>query len=158
MLLAKVISFCAILKLLQPSVTLTTLVFYSLQILCLNRCILEDSVSENSINLVSNDAQAIVRMGYGGFAFSFVALDILLSLALVWYLVAWQALIGVCVFLFLCVLEALGARKAGAVRKKAATQTDKRLEIMKEIVSGIRIVKMYAWEYKYRDMVAEIRR
>ncbi|XP_068682854.1 ATP-binding cassette sub-family C member 4-like [Montipora foliosa] len=128
------------------------------KILSLNRCVLQDSVSENTINLVSNDAQAIVRMGYGGFAFSFVALDIAISLVLVWYLVAWQALIGVCVFLFLSVLEAIGARKAGIVRKKAAAQTDKRLEIMKEIVAGIRIVKMYAWEFKYKDMVEQIRR
>ena len=97
-------------------------------------------------------------MGYGGFGFSFVALDIVVALALVWYLVAWQALIGVCFFLFVSVYGSLAAHKSGNIRKKAAAQTDKRLEIMKEIVAGIRVVKMYAWEWNFRDLVAQIRR
>ena len=128
------------------------------QILSLNRCILEDTISQNTINLVSNDAQTIEKLGYGGFGFSFVALDIVVALALVWYLVAWQALIGICFFLFVSVYGSLAARKSGNIRRKAAAQTDKRLEIMKEIISGIRVVKMYAWEWNFRDLVAHIRR
>ena len=128
------------------------------QILTLNRCILEDNISENTINLVSNDAQAIEQLGYAIFGYSFVALDIVVALALAWYLVAWQALMGVCFFLFVSVYGSLAAHKSGNIRKKAATQTDKRLEIMKEIVAGIRVVKMYAWEWNFRELVAQLRR
>ena len=85
-------------------------------------------------------------MGYAGFAVSFVALDIVVSLALMWYLIGWQGLIGVSIFIFVSVYGSLGAQKAGNIRKKTAAQTDKRLEIMKEIIAGIRVVKMYAWE------------
>ena len=132
--------------------------FFLFQILTLNRCILDDNISENTINLVSNDAQAIERMGYAGFGLPFVALDIVGSLALMWYLIGWQGLIGVSFFIFVSVYGSLGAQKAGSIRKKAAAQTDKRLEIMKEIIAGIRLVKMYAWEWNFRDLVAQIRR
>ena len=36
--------------------------------------------------------------------------------------------------------------------------TDKRVKVMNEVISGIRVIKMYAWEYAFRDVVAAIRR
>jgi len=79
-------------------------------------------------------------------------------MVLVWYLVAWQALIGACVFLVVIVYGSVAAQKAGQIRKSAAAQTDRRLEIMREIVRGIRVVKTYAWEWNFRELVAQIRR
>ena len=118
---------------------------------------MDGTISGDTINLVSNDAQAIEQLGYPVFLCSFALLDIVVSLGIVWYLVAWQALIGACFFLMIFFYGSVVARKAGTIRKKAATQTDKRLEIMREIVAGIRVVKMYAWEWNFRDMVSQIR-
>ena len=134
------------------------LYFLLLQILTLNRSTLEDTISENTINLVSNDAQAIEKLGYNIFVFSFVPLDIAASMVLVWYLVAWQALIGASFFLLVVAYGSYAAHKAGKVRHQSAAVTDKRLEIMKEIITGIRVVKMYAWEGNFTDLVAQIRR
>ena len=131
---------------------------YLFQILSLNRCATENTILGNTINLVSNDAQAIEYAGYAVCLFSLALLDIAVSLVFLWYLVAWQALIGACYFLFVLVYGGVAAQKAGNVHKEAAAQTDKRLEIMKEIVAGIRLVKMYAWEWNFREMVAQIRR
>ncbi|KAJ7325678.1 hypothetical protein OS493_029102 [Desmophyllum pertusum] len=50
------------------------------------------------------------------------------------------------------------ARKAAKLREKAAAFTDERLVVMNEIISGIRAVKMYAWEWNFRDVVCDIRR
>ena len=119
---------------------------------------MEETISENTINLVSNDAQAIEKMGYGIFVLSFVPVDIIASMVLVWYLVAWQALIGTSFFLLVVAYGSFAAHKAGKVRHQSAAVTDKRLEIMKEIITGIRVVKMYAWEWNFRDLVAQIRR
>ena len=128
------------------------------QILSLNRCALENNISENTINLVSNDAVLIGDVGYEAQGFLFVAVDIVVALFFLWYLVAWQALVGVGFLVLVSVYGSLAASKSGRIRKKVAAQTDKRLEIMKEIVSGIRVVKMYAWERNFRDLVAQIRR
>ena len=77
---------------------------------------------------------------------------------LVWYLVAWQALIGASFFLLVFAYGSFAAHKAGKVRHQSAAVTDQRLEIMKEIITGIRVVKMYAWEGNFTDLVAQIRR
>ena len=97
-------------------------------------------------------------MGYAIFVFSFVPLDIAASMVLVWYLVAWQALIGASFFLFVVAYGSFAAHKAGKVRHQSAAVTDKRLELMKDIITGIRVVKMYAWEGNFTDLVAQIRR
>ena len=132
--------------------------FRIFQILSLKRYTLEDAVPENTINLVSNDAQAIEEMRIPVFEVPFVPLDIVVSMVLLWYLVAWQALIGASCFLLVVVYGSFAAHKAGKVRHQSAAVTDKRLEIMKEIISGIRVVKMYAWEWNFTDLVAQIRR
>lgn len=97
-------------------------------------------------------------MGHYAFNASFGILDVILALILLWYLVAWQALIGVSFFVLIIVYDTVAAHKSGRIRAKAATQTDRRLEIIKEIVSGIRLVKMYAWEGNFRELVAQLRR
>ena len=132
--------------------------FTVFQILTLNRSTLEDTISENTINLVSNDAQAIEKMGYAIFCFPLVPLDIVASMVLIWDLVSWQALIGASFFILVVAYGSFAAHKAGKVRQQSAAVTDKRLEIMKEVIKGIRIVKMYAWEWNFTDLVARIRR
>ena len=42
-------------------------------------------------------------------------------------------------------------------RLKSATVTDKRVKVMNELISGVRLIKMYAWEWAFREYVKEIR-
>ena len=85
-------------------------------------------------------------------------LEIVISLWILWYLIGWEALVGASFLIALVAFQMLMARKAAKLRKKAATFTDKRLVIMNEIISGIRAVKMHAWEYSFRDIVGHLRR
>ena len=43
-------------------------------------------------------------------------------------------------------------------RLKSAKVTDKRVRIMNEIISGIRVVKMYAWDYAFKKLIKQLRR
>lgn len=43
-------------------------------------------------------------------------------------------------------------------RNQTATLTDSRIHTMNEVVSGIRIIKMYAWEKPFAALVSEVRR
>ena len=61
-------------------------------------------------------------------------------------------------FYCLVAFQVLVARKVASLREKAASFTDERLIVMSEIVSGIRAVKMYAWEWNFRDLVRDLRR
>ena len=43
-------------------------------------------------------------------------------------------------------------------RSKTAVLTDERIKTMNEIISGIRVIKMYTWEEPFAKLVADIRR
>lgn len=43
-------------------------------------------------------------------------------------------------------------------RSKTAMLADHRIRIMNEVVSGIRIIKMYAWEIPFSAVVTAVRR
>ena len=43
-------------------------------------------------------------------------------------------------------------------RLKSAKVTDKRIRVMNEIISGMRMIKMYAWEWAFHDYVKKIRK
>lgn len=45
-----------------------------------------------------------------------------------------------------------------AFRSKTAVLTDERIKMMNEIISGMRVIKMYTWEESFAKLVAEIRR
>ena len=45
-----------------------------------------------------------------------------------------------------------------SLRFKAAQLTDKRVKVMNEVITGIRVIKMYAWEYAFKDLVDGIRK
>jgi len=108
--------------------------------------------------LVSNDAQKVEKsLNQLGMVMS-VPLELMISLVMLWHLIRWEAFIGVAFFLVLTPFEIFMVRKAAKLRHKAAAFTDKRLAVMNEIISGIRAVKMYAWEWNFRDLLSELRR
>ncbi|KAJ1347924.1 hypothetical protein KIN20_003104 [Parelaphostrongylus tenuis] len=43
-------------------------------------------------------------------------------------------------------------------RKEIAIRTDKRLNVMNEILNGIRTIKMYTWEDAFSEVVNNLRR
>ena len=115
-------------------------------------------MSGNTINLVSNDAQKIEKflqqLGYVLTA----PVELVISLTILVYLIGWRALVGAAFFFALVAFQMLMGTKAAKLRGKAAKFTDQRLVVMNEIISGIRAVKMYAWEWNFRDIVCNLRR
>lgn len=45
------------------------------------------------------------------------------------------------------------AKKQGNMRAKISKRTEYRVKIMNEIVSGIQVIKMYAWEKPFNKVV-----
>jgi len=43
-------------------------------------------------------------------------------------------------------------------RLKSAGVTDERVKVMNEIISGMRLIKMYAWEWTFHEYVKKIRK
>lgn len=51
-------------------------------------------------------------------------------------------------------LQYLLSHLTGRFRRYAVTQTDKRIKLVTEILTNIRIIKMYAWEKWFSSQVA----
>ena len=45
-----------------------------------------------------------------------------------------------------------------ACRFRLVRVTDRRVKVMNEVISGIRVLKMYGWEYAFSRLIAKIRR
>ena len=45
-----------------------------------------------------------------------------------------------------------------SVRTKTAKLTDGRIRFMNEIINGMRVIKMYAWEKPFAEFVAQVRK
>ncbi|KAJ7388544.1 hypothetical protein OS493_036911 [Desmophyllum pertusum] len=101
------------------------------KILTLNRRALEDVIPGNIINIVSNDSQAIMELGVPFIQFLFSALDIIISMAIIWKVASWQGLIGTCFLFAVSAYGSIAAKKAGELRKNTAELIDQRLQIIK---------------------------
>ncbi|KAL9960216.1 hypothetical protein ACROYT_G033643 [Oculina patagonica] len=89
---------------------------------------------------------------------SFTALvEILVVFCLLWKLVGWQTFGGV---VFSIILIAYQTALGNVFRKlqSKAKLTDRRLRLIYDVVSGIRVLKMNAWEWCFRDLVSSVRR
>lgn len=114
--------------------------------------------SGHVINLVSNDIQRLDLATQNLFASLRSPFDLVVLGIILWALIGWQAVTGLAFALILIPYEAEMTGWVAKLRMQAARVTDKRLAVMNEIVSGIRAVKMYAWEWPYRDAVRMIRK
>uniref|UniRef100_H3CYA7 Multidrug resistance-associated protein 4 n=1 Tax=Tetraodon nigroviridis TaxID=99883 RepID=H3CYA7_TETNG len=81
----------------------------------------------------------------------------LVIVVLLWYEVGPSCLAGLGAVILMLPLQTWFGKLFGIFRSKSAALADQRIRVMNE-VSGIRIIKMYAWEKPFAALVAEVRR
>lgn len=64
-----------------------------------------------------------------------------------------SALFGVAFMLAFIPFQAYLGKKTSVLRLKTALRTDERVRLMNEIIQGIQVIKMYAWEKPFETMV-----
>ncbi|KAF3706362.1 Multidrug resistance-associated protein 4 [Channa argus] len=77
---------------------------------------------------------------------------------LLWVEIGPSCLAGMVVLMFLMPMQTMFGRLFSKFRSKTAVLTDSRIRTMNEVVSGMRIIKMYAWEKPFAALVTEVRR
>ena len=108
---------------------------------------------------MSNDVQRLEQEVVQLVFVEFASLSELVAVSLLLvYFVGWQALMGV---FFLCLLVPYFAGLSfisAELRMRTAVVSDQRISLMNQVVSGIRAIKMRAWEDGYRKKISHVRR
>ncbi|KAL5283205.1 ABCC4.2 family protein [Megaselia abdita] len=117
-----------------------------------------DGLNGKAINIMSNDL--------GKFDICLVFLHDLwkgpvesLLLGTVMFVhIQYAAIIGIG-FMFLFIpLQMWAAKKAAHYRIKSTEKTDLRVKLMNEIIQGVQVIKMYAWEKSFARLIANVRK
>ncbi|RUS91065.1 hypothetical protein EGW08_001193, partial [Elysia chlorotica] len=121
-----------------------------------NKAMNESSVGQ-IVNLMSNDVnrfdQAVIFLH-----FLWVGpLQALAVLIILWHELGPSVLAGFVVLLLLIPVQGFMGKLFSKLRHKTAVHTDERVKVMNEIISGMRVIKMYCWEKPFGQLVEKIR-
>uniref|UniRef100_A0A8D0A0X8 ATP-binding cassette, sub-family C (CFTR/MRP), member 2 n=1 Tax=Sander lucioperca TaxID=283035 RepID=A0A8D0A0X8_SANLU len=116
----------------------------------------ESTVGE-TVNLMSADAQRFNDVTNFIHLLWSCPLQIMLSIVFLWIELGPSVLAGLAVMVLMVPINGLLATKARKFQVKNMKFKDKRLKIMNEILNGIKILKLYAWEPSFQAQVEGIR-
>ncbi|KAI1894334.1 hypothetical protein AGOR_G00114740 [Albula goreensis] len=116
----------------------------------------ESTVGE-TVNLMSADAQRFNEVTNFIHLLWSCPLQIGLSILFLWLELGPSVLAGLGVMLLLVPINGLLATKSRTFQMENMKFKDKRLKMMNEILNGIKILKLYAWEPSFETQVQEIR-
>ncbi|XP_078793298.1 ATP-binding cassette sub-family C member 3 isoform X1 [Oryzias latipes] len=109
------------------------------------------------VNLMSVDAQRFMDLtAFLNMLWS-APLQIMLALYFLWENLGPSVLAGVAVMVMLIPLNAFIAMKTRAYQVEQMQHKDARLKLMNEILNGIKVLKLYAWEESFKQKVLDIR-
>ncbi|XP_063046053.1 ATP-binding cassette sub-family C member 12 [Engraulis encrasicolus] len=109
------------------------------------------------INVLTADSYRMFEAGiYGSFLFCIPAL-LLMCISYACYILGYTALIGVSVYLVFIPVQFCFAKVINIIRRKVVVVTDSRVRTMNEVMTCIKLIKMYAWEESFGDKIADIR-
>uniref|UniRef100_A0A3B3XE74 ATP-binding cassette, sub-family C (CFTR/MRP), member 4 n=1 Tax=Poecilia mexicana TaxID=48701 RepID=A0A3B3XE74_9TELE len=110
------------------------------------------------VNLLSNDVnrfdEIILNLHYLWVG----PLQALVIVVFLWSEIGPSCLAGVAAVALMMPVQTWFGKLFGIFRSRTAVLTDSRIRIMNEVVSGIRIIKMYAWEKPLSALITEVRR
>ncbi|KAM9296382.1 ATP-binding cassette sub-family C member 3 [Gastrophryne carolinensis] len=109
------------------------------------------------VNLMSVDAQRFQDLTTFLNMLWSAPLQICLALYFLWQTLGPSVLAGVAVMVLLIPINAVIAVKTRAFQVEQMQYKDARIKLMNEILNGIKVLKLYAWEPSFAQKVLEIR-
>ncbi|XP_055307782.1 ATP-binding cassette sub-family C member 4-like isoform X2 [Sitodiplosis mosellana] len=135
-------------------------------IICSRACITTLRLSQRAlsntapgklVNLLSNDVQRFesVALLHPLWISPFTAA---IASFILWTHIRWAAVIGLIVVFLFIPAQSYASRLSAIFRFKTALRTDERVRLMDEIISGVQVLKMYAWEKPFERLISAARR
>ncbi|XP_050541854.1 multidrug resistance-associated protein 1 isoform X1 [Daktulosphaira vitifoliae] len=109
------------------------------------------------VNLMAVDAHRFVDLTtYLNMIWS-APFQIALAIYFLWQILGPSVLAGLFVMIVLIPINGVVAAKARSLQIKQMKNKDERVKLMNEILSGIKVLKLYAWEPSFEQKILDIR-
>lgn len=84
-------------------------------------------------------------------------IQVCISIALLIWQLSYNALPGIAIMLIFMPIQGVIMKFLGQARAQGAKKTDIRLKTMNEVLQGIRVIKVYAWERSFLAKMIDVR-
>ncbi|XP_010007785.1 PREDICTED: multidrug resistance-associated protein 1-like, partial [Nestor notabilis] len=109
------------------------------------------------VNLMSADAQQLMELTVNINLLWSAPFQIIMAVIFLWKELGPSVLAGVALLLLVIPINALIAAKVKRLKKSQMKYSDQRVKLLSEMLHGIKILKLYAWEPAYQRKVMSIR-
>ncbi|XP_061290380.1 ATP-binding cassette sub-family C member 4-like [Bos javanicus] len=110
------------------------------------------------VNMMSNDVNRFDRVMIRLHILWIGPLNAITAIILLWMEIGISSLAGMALLIIFMLLQSFSGKLFSSLRSKSAAFTDSRLRTMNEVITGIRTIKMYAWEKLFAELITRLRR
>ncbi|KAJ5317887.1 hypothetical protein PENANT_c004G07627 [Penicillium antarcticum] len=122
----------------------------------------EDTTQANVgtiINLMAIDSFKVSEVGaYLHFLWASVPVQITMAVTLLYYIMGFSSFAGIAIMVCMLPVNLFIARQFNKVQNQILKGTDARIHSTNEVLQNIRIIKYFAWEQRFQDIVNEKRK
>jgi ABC-type multidrug transport system fused ATPase/permease subunit len=108
-------------------------------------------------NIITSDVHRVEDFFIFGTMIWVAPLQVVAVVTLLCILLGWAALAGVALLVALIPLQNLLMAQLINIRKNVAPITDKRVNLTKELIEGIRVIKYFTWEKPFLGRISTLR-
>ncbi|KAJ5665160.1 uncharacterized protein N7477_007608 [Penicillium maclennaniae] len=111
------------------------------------------------INLMAIDSFKVSEVGaYLHFLWASVPVQIIMAITLLYKIMGFSSFAGIALMVFMLPINLFIARQFNKVQNAILKGTDARIHATNEVLQNIRIIKYFAWEQRFQDIVNEKRK
>ena len=118
---------------------------------------LSGSTKKDPVNLMTSDTERIVNVFAWIHWFWASIVEIILCLALSAREISWAALGGFAVMVIMAPIQARLGKAIADIRRAVVVETDHRVTMMNEVLSGIKLIKLFNYEAAFLERVSLLR-
>lgn len=116
-----------------------------------------DITSGQIVNLMSVDAQRFFEIAAFLHVIWTAPIVTCVAIYFLWQILGVSALVGLLIFILLIPINSFVSSRVKRCQAQRMKVADERIKLINEIINGIKVLKMYAWEPSFAAFVNEIR-
>ncbi|KAF2882882.1 hypothetical protein ILUMI_23292 [Ignelater luminosus] len=123
----------------------------------LSRTALGETASGKVVNLLSNDVSRFHVSSYLVHYLWISPVAAIIIACFLWYQAGVAGIVGLIPVFIIVPLQSYTGKISARFRRQTAYKTDERIRLMDEIISGVQVIKMYAWEIPFGKLIKHSR-